>query len=64
MLIKVARVTNPKNVLVQIPGFVVNKWDLKEGDGVEVIVNEESILLVPRKRQHVISERRRPNEVS
>lgn len=51
MHIKTVKVTNAKNVLVQLPGFVVTKWQLNENDGVAVYISEdeESIILRPRK---------------
>lgn len=36
MQIKTISVTNPKNVLVQIPGCVVAKWCLNTGSKIEV----------------------------
>ena len=30
--IKTVKVTNPKNVLVQLPRYIVDKWGLKQGD--------------------------------
>ena len=34
--VKTANVTNPKNVLVQVPGWVVKRWGLNAGDTLEV----------------------------
>lgn len=34
--VKTANVTNTKNVLVQIPGWVVKRWGLQQGDKLEV----------------------------
>lgn len=36
MHIKTVKVTNPSNVIVQIPGFVVAQWKLQLGDNLEV----------------------------
>lgn len=50
--IKNAKVHNPKNVLVQIPGFISStKWGLVKGDEVEVYVSDDgqSIILRPKK---------------
>ena len=50
--IKNAKVHNPKNVLVQIPGFIsFAKWKLTKGDEVEVYLADdgESIILRPKK---------------
>lgn len=50
--IKTVKVTNPKNVLVQLPRYIVDKWGLKQGDGLEVLTdeNEETITIRPRGR--------------
>ena len=37
--VKTANVTNTKNVLVQIPGWVVKRWGLHQGDKLEVCYN-------------------------
>ena len=37
--LKTANVTNPKNVLVQIPAWVVKRWGLQQGDKLEVCYN-------------------------
>ena len=52
MHIKTVRVTNSKNVLVQIPGFSVKKWGLREGNEIDVSISadEESIIIKPRKQ--------------
>lgn len=39
---KTAKVTNPRNVLIQIPGIVISKWSLLKGDLLEVQYNEEA----------------------
>lgn len=48
--IKTVKVTNPKNVLVQLPRYIVDKWGLKQGDGLEVFTDEkeETITIKPR----------------
>ena len=53
MFYKVVNVTNPKNVLVQIPGAIVARWGVKEGDRIEVHVSENgnAIILYPKKIQ-------------
>lgn len=51
MLIKKVRVTNPKNVLVQVPGFIVNKWNLSENDRLEVHVSEDGKELIVRPKE-------------
>ena len=50
--IKTVKVTNPKNVLVQVPRHIVDKWGLKQGDSMEVLTdeNEETITIKPRGR--------------
>ena len=37
--LKTANVTNTKNVLVQVPGWVVKRWGLQQGDKLEVCYN-------------------------
>lgn len=40
---KTVNVTNPKNVLVQIPSFIAGvEWSLKQGDQLEVLYNDET----------------------
>ena len=43
--VKTANVTNVKNVLVQIPGWVAKRWGLQQGDTLEVCydADEEEI---------------------
>ena len=50
--IKTVKVTNPKNVLVQLPRYIVDKWGLKQGDSMEVFTDEkeETITIKPRGR--------------
>jgi bifunctional DNA-binding transcriptional regulator/antitoxin component of YhaV-PrlF toxin-antitoxin module len=50
--IKTVKVTNPKNVIVQLPRYIVDKWGLKQGDSIEVFTNEkeETITIKPRGR--------------
>jgi len=47
--IKTVKVTNPKNVLVQLPRYIVDKWGLKQGDGLGVFTDEkeETITIKP-----------------
>ena len=42
MLIKTVRATNPRNVIVQIPSFIVANWNLKLDDKLEVRYNEDT----------------------
>jgi hypothetical protein len=51
MHVKTVKITNPKNVLVQLPGFIVNNWSLGKGDGIEVheSEDEQTIIIRPRK---------------
>ena len=54
--LKTVKVTNHKNVLVQMPGFVVqNYWRLQDGDSVEVLINDENneIIIRPRRKPMV-----------
>lgn len=57
MHIKTVKIKNDKNVLVQVPGFVINNWGLKTGDSVEVSVSadEKSIIIKPRKGYITVS---------
>lgn len=49
-LLKYVKVTNPKNVVVQIPGFVTqNKWVVKEGDELEVLANDDNSITIRPK---------------
>ena len=43
--VKTANITNVKNVLVQIPGWVAKRWGLRQGDKLEVCydADEEEI---------------------
>lgn len=52
MIVKTVKVTNPSNVLVQIPKFIVEKWGLTDKDGIEVHVDNdgETVTIKPRKR--------------
>ncbi len=42
MLVKTVRATNPRNVILQIPSFVVAAWQLKLDDRLEVHYNEDT----------------------
>ncbi|MNF95263.1 hypothetical protein D3C81_1691930 [compost metagenome] len=59
MHVKNVNVTNPKNVLVQIPGFIASKWGLNQDSKLEVLYNEESQSVVIRPR--ALSVRRNVN---
>ena len=41
MLIKTVNVTNPRNVVVQIPGCVIANWGTQLGSLLEVHYNEQ-----------------------
>ena len=41
MLIKTVNVTNPRNVVVQIPGCVIASWGTQLGSRLEVHYNEQ-----------------------
>lgn len=66
MHLKTAKVKNPKNVLIQIPCFIVEKWNLHAGDGIEVHINddEQSITILPRKGFAQVCKGSRSNEAS
>lgn len=53
MHIKTVKVTNSGNVVVQIPGFIVSKWNLKDGDSLEVHISddEKTVIIKPVQRQ-------------
>lgn len=42
MLVKTVRITNPRNVLVQIPSFIIGNWNLTLSDKLEVHYDEEA----------------------
>lgn len=42
MLIKTINIKNPKNVIVQIPGFVSATWNLTVGSELEMHYNHET----------------------
>lgn len=46
--LKTVRVTNTKNVLVQIPAWVVTDLELSQGDSLEVHYNTETKEIVIR----------------
>ena len=40
---KTVKVTNPRNVLVQIPSFIAGaEWNLKEGDNLAVLYDDKT----------------------
>jgi antitoxin component of MazEF toxin-antitoxin module len=48
--LKFVKVTNPKNVVVQIPGHIAqNKWAVKEGDELEVLANDDNSITIRPK---------------
>lgn len=49
--IKTVKVTNPKNAVVQVPGFIsFVKWGLRKGDELEVFENDDqSVTIRPKK---------------
>ena len=55
MHLKSVKVNNARNVLVQIPGFVVAKWNLKDDDHIEVHItdDEKEIRLVKQGRTDI-----------
>ena len=50
--IKTVKVTNPKNVIVQLPSHIIAKWGLEQGDSMEVLTddNETEVTIKPRGR--------------
>lgn len=53
MRIKNVRVSNPRNVVVQIPGFISHKWGLTNTDILEVHISddEQSVIIRPKNIQ-------------
>ena len=49
--LKTVKVTNPKNTLVQIPRVITDLWGLKEGDSVDVVLDESTgkVILTPKE---------------
>lgn len=47
MLIKTIRVTNPKNVVLQIPGFIASVWGLTSDSQLEVHFDNEQVIIRP-----------------
>lgn len=53
--LKIAKVTNENNIVVQIPKSVRERWALKEGDAVEFLEDldrPQHIVLRPRRVKH------------
>lgn len=52
MILKTIKVTNEKNVLVQIPRLVAKKWNLQKGDELNVNItdDEERIVITHAKK--------------
>lgn len=50
MVVKTVNITNLRNVLVQIPSFIVANWGVKEMDKLEVHYNESTkeVTIKPR----------------
>lgn len=40
MLVKTTKITNPRNVLVQIPSFILAEWEAHLGSNLEVHYDE------------------------
>ena len=51
MHVKTVKVSNAKNILVQIPGFIAKNWALTEDDSLEVHLSEDgkAVIIKPRK---------------
>ena len=49
--VKTIAVRNPKNVLVQIPGFIVDNWGLAEGDLLEMHIHDDRRIVIIPKRE-------------
>lgn len=48
MVVKTVSVTNPKNVLVQVPRFIITMWGILENDKLEVFLDEKKLELIIR----------------
>lgn len=50
-LVKVCRISNPKNVLIQIPGNIIKMWGLEKDDSLEVVVCSKTgnLIVIPKK---------------
>lgn len=46
MHVKTVNVTNPRNVLVQVPSFVIARWDVALDSHLEVHYDEEKQQLI------------------
>jgi len=51
MTLKEVIVTNPQNVIVQIPAYVVNDWMLQQGEFLEVRYSENVLSIYPVRRR-------------
>jgi hypothetical protein len=51
MHLKNVRIRNLNNVLIQVPRMIINKWNLFEGDALEMHISKDEtyIYLKPRK---------------
>lgn len=47
MRVKTVRVTNPRNVLVQIPSYIVGEWALQLNDTLEVHYDGTNVTIKP-----------------
>ena len=47
MLIKTIKVTNPKNVVLQIPGYVSSTWGLLTGSQLDMHFENGQVIIKP-----------------
>lgn len=51
MLIKTIKVTQPRNVLIQIPSFIIADWGItKPEDNLEVHYTDGKVIIMPANR--------------
>jgi bifunctional DNA-binding transcriptional regulator/antitoxin component of YhaV-PrlF toxin-antitoxin module len=51
--LKTVKVTNPKNVLVQVPKLAVELLQLDKGDELEVVISDDAKSIIVRKAENV-----------
>lgn len=53
MHIKTVCVTNPRNVLVQVPSFVIADWQIYKGAMLEVHYDGDAIIIKPTVQRRI-----------
>ena len=51
MFIKVIKITNPKNVVLQLPRDIASKWNISEKDSILMSLDEQTgnVVLSPQR---------------